>query len=601
MKDGTQRGRGGGRGGADGTRGGGRGSTDGTRGGADGTRGGGPLDPELVRIHPGIKRYLAVCTVSAALATLLTVAQALLLAQLLADLFAAGASRALASFPLPLAAGVVAGRCALAWWDRWYPATAAAEVKRTLRAGLTEAAGRGRIRGTGPPTADVVALLTRGGDALDGYVAGTVSVLPHALVVPPAVVGTLLFLDLPSGLTVLATLPFVPLLLALVGMHTKARTERQWALLLRLGGHFLQAVSGLATLRVFGRQDDAARRIRSVSAEHRVVTMATLRQAFLSSFVLETMTTLAVALIAVPVGFRLLSGSMELSAGLAVLLLTPEAYRPLRTLSTRFHASQDGKTVLAQARRIREASPAPAEPSSPRLPGAPDPAGVPIVLDRLTVGFSAAAPALTELSLVLEPGRCHALTGPSGAGKTTLLRTLAGLLPPLGGQIRVGGTPLSPVPGDAWTAHLGVVPQRPHLFATSLADNVRLGRPDATDAEVERALEEAGATGFVHALPDGTATRLGDGGLQLSAGERQRVALARALLRRPALLLLDEPTARLDGETEHQILAALRALPSTTSLVVTHRPRVMEYADTVIRIGDTTPQPRPALEGRSVR
>lgn len=317
-------------------------------------------------------------------------------------------------------------------------------MKRTLRAGLTEAAGRGRIRGTGPPTADVVALLTRGGDALDGYVGGTVSVLPHALVVPPAVVGTLLFLDLPSGLTVLATLPFVPLLLALVGMHTKARTERQWALLLRLGGHFLQAVSGLATLRVFGRQDDAARRIRSVSAEHRVVTMATLRQAFLSSFVLETMTTLAVALIAVPVGFRLLSGSMELSAGLAVLLLTPEAYRPLRTLSTRFHASQDGKTVLAQARRIREASPAPAEPSSPRLPGALTRPAVPIVLDRLTVGFSAAAPALTELSLVLEPGRCHALTGPSGAGKTTLLRTLAGLLPPLGGQIRVGGTPCPP-------------------------------------------------------------------------------------------------------------------------------------------------------------
>jgi thiol reductant ABC exporter CydD subunit len=564
----------------------------------------GPLDPELVRIQPRVKVFLLVCTVGAALGGALVVAQALILAQVLAALFHGGSREAFATVSMPLIAGVVAARCGLVWWERWYPAREATRVQQALREELVEAAGRSRIRGAGPPPAAVVAVLTRGADALDGYVSGAVAVLPHAVVVPPAVVCTLLLLDVPSGLTVLVTLPFVPLVLAVVGLHTKARTEQHWNVLLRLGERFRQAVCGLTTLRVFGRQDDAARRIRAACTEHRVVTMATLRQAFLSSFVLETMTTLAVALIAVPVGFRLLAGDMSLTAGLAVLLLTPEAYRPLRSLALRFHASQEGRAVLDQARRIRAAAPVPMRPaaSGPHPVPVPSPARTPVVLDRLTVGFPGAPPALTEVSLTLEPGRCHALTGPSGAGKSTLLRTLAGQLAPLDGAIRIGSHPLPYVPGAAWTDALGVVPQRPHLFAMSLADNVRLGRPDAGPEEVWQALAAAGAADFVAALPDGPATPLGDGGAVLSAGERQRIALARALLRKPALLLLDEPTARLDGETEQRVLDALRALAGnerTTVLVVTHRPRVMEHADTVFHAahGSVDVQPR-LLEGQ---
>ncbi|MFF4508409.1 thiol reductant ABC exporter subunit CydD [Streptomyces sp. NPDC001401] len=561
----------------------------------------GPLDAELVRIHPRVKVFLLVCTAGAALGGALVVAQALLLARVLAALFHGGSREAFAAVPVPLVAGVVAARCGLVWWERWYPAREATRVQQALRAELVEAAGRGRIRGAGPAPAAVVAVLTRGADALDGYVSGAVAVLPQAVVVPPTVVCTLLLLDVPSGLTVLVTLPFVPLVLAVVGLHTKARTERHWRVLLRLGERFRQAVGGLTTLRVFGRQDDAARRIRAAAAEHRVVTMAALRQAFLSSFVLETMTTLAVALIAVPVGFRLLAGDMPLTAGLAVLLLTPEAYRPLRSLALRFHASQEGRAVLEQARRIRAAAPVPVRPAAPGphpVVEVPSPALTPLVLDRLTVGFPGGPPVLREVSLTLEPGRCHALTGPSGAGKSTLLRTLAGQLAPLGGEIRIGSHPLPYVPGAAWGDVLGVVPQRPHLFAMSLADNVRLGRPGAGPDEVWQALAAAGAADFVAALPDGPATLLGDGGAQLSAGERQRIALARALLRRPALLLLDEPTARLDGQTEQRVLDALRALAGTertTVLVVTHRPRVMEHADTVFHAAHGSVDIRPRL------
>ncbi|MFD5080789.1 thiol reductant ABC exporter subunit CydD [Streptomyces sp. NPDC058371] len=564
----------------------------------------GPLDPELLRIQPRVKVFLLLCTVGAALGSALIIAQTLILARFLAALFDATPHEAFSTVSMPLVAGIVAARCGLIWWERWYPAREATRVQQALRAELVEAAGRSRIRGTGPPPAAVVALLTRGADALDNYVSGAVAALPHAVIVPPAIVCTLLLIDVPSGLTVLITLPFIPLLLALVGLHTKARTQQHWNVLTRLGERFRQAVSGLTTLRVFGRQDDAAQRIRAACTEHRVITMATLRQAFLSSFVLETMTTLAVALIAVPVGFRLLAGNMSLTAGLAVLLLTPEAYRPLRSLALRFHASQEGRAVLDQARRITAATPALRQPTTPRPhpTPVPSPAHTPIVLDRLTVGFPGGPPMLTEVSLTLEPGRCHALTGPSGAGKSTLLRTLAGQIPPLAGEIRLGTHPLPYAPGTAWTDALGVVPQRPHLFAMSLADNVRLGRPDARPEEIWQALAAAGAADFVTALPDGPATPLGDGGAVLSAGERQRIALARALLRKPALLLLDEPTARLDGETEQRVLDALRTLAGnerTTVLVVTHRPRVVEHADTVFHAthGSVDIQPR-LLEGQ---
>ncbi|MFI5987175.1 thiol reductant ABC exporter subunit CydD [Streptomyces sp. NPDC051555] len=526
----------------------------------------------------------------------LTLLQCVVLASVLAAAVERGPGAALHAVPVPLLAAVIAGRAAHAWWDRASAGAAAARYKEELRAQLTEAVTAAAVRGRGPRPASVVALLGRGMDALDDHLTGSIALLPQVVVLPLAVAGTIWAADWVSGLVVLVTLPLVPLLLALVGMHTKARTEAQWAVLLRLGGYFLQALSGLATLRVFGQEDRAAESVRARAAEHRRATVRTLRVAFLSTFVMDTLTSLSVALIAVPVGFRLLDGAMPLSTGLAVLLLTPEAYRPLRLLAARFHAAQEGRTVLAQVRtildgdaagpaRVRE-RPSLVRPSLVRP--LPDPARFPLVLDQLAVGHTSGPPALTGLSWRFEAGRSCAVTGPSGVGKTTLLRTVAGLLPPLAGDLRVGGVSVvarTPQDRAAWTDRIAMVPQQPHLFALSVADNVRLGRAGADDGEVWDALEAAGAADFVHRLPDGAATRVGEGGAGLSGGERQRIALARALLRRPSLLLLDEPTARLDGGTEEHVLRALAAVAGrATLLVATHRPAVVEHTDTVLRL-----------------
>lgn len=553
------------------------------------------MDMSLVRSSPLLRRFLAGCGLRAVAEAVLTVLQCVFLARLLAAAVEDGPGAALRAVPLYLPVALVAGRAALAWSERWSTGATAARWKEQLRAELTGAATASAVRGGGPQPASVVALLGRGMDALDDHLAGSLALMPQAVVVPLAAVGVIGAADWVSGLVVLVALPLVPLLLALVGMHTKARTEHQWAVLLRLGGYFLQALSGLATLRVFGQEGRAASSVRARAAEHRRATVRTLRVAFLSAFVMETMTSLAVAVVAVPVGLRVLDGAMPPATGLTVLLLTPEAFRPLRLLGTRFHAAQEGRTVLAQVRAVLDGcAPPPARTlvREGRTAPAPDPAREAVVLDGLAVGHSPGAPALSGLDWRLEPGRSCAVTGPSGAGKTTLLRTVAGLLPPLAGDIRVGGISLRDVEAGAWTARIAMVPQQPHLFALSVAENLRLSRPAAADDEVWDALEAAGAADFVRRLPDGLACRVGEGGLGLSGGERQRLALARALLRRPSLLLLDEPTARLDGATEEHVLRALDAVAGRcTLLVATHRPVVAEYTDTVVRL---TPA-RPAL------
>jgi ATP-binding cassette, subfamily C, bacterial CydD len=541
---------------------------------------GGVLQPDLLKRFPMLRRFLMARAVSAGLSAVLTVAQVLAVAHVL------GTSEVHRADVVTLVV-VVAGRSLLAWWDRWSAEATAIEWKRRLRGDTAKAVRVGGIRGQTASGA-LTTLLTKGLDTLDGYVTGPLAALPDAVVAPLAVVGTLFVLDWPSALIVLVTLPAVPALLALVGLYTRERTQHQMSALLRLGTQFLEAVSGLVTLRLLGRQNRTSERVRESAEEYRLAMVRTLRLAFLSSFVLESLTSLAVALIAVPVGFRLLDGRMTLVTGLAVLMLTPEAYRALRVLGTQFHAAQDTQVVLDEleelargGRAVRRAVPARSERAVP----APDPAAEPVRLCGLTVGFD--KPVLSEVSLVLMPGRRYAVTGPSGAGKSTLLRTVAGLLPPLSGVIRVGEKDLRDVDPDAWNLRLAMVPQRPHLFHGTVADNIRLGCPGVGLDGIWHALEQAGASDFVHRMPGRLDARIGDRGTALSAGERQRLALARALAREPALLLLDEPTARMDGETERCVLTALdRIGTAATVVVVTHRPQVAERADAVIEIAD---------------
>jgi ABC-type transport system involved in cytochrome bd biosynthesis fused ATPase/permease subunit len=309
--------------------------------------------------------------------------------------------------------------------------------------------------------------------------------------------------------------------------------------------------------------------------------MSTLRVSFLSALVLELLSALAVALVAVAVGLRLLAGELGLSTALLVLILTPEAYWPLRQLGIHYHASVEG---VAAAQRIFAVLETPVPPVGTRV-DLPDLASSAVRVEDVTVKYPGRAePALQGASLDLLPGEVVALVGPSGCGKSTLAALLVGFVRPDRGRVLIGERVLAELDLDIWRRQVAYLPQHPRLFAGTIADNVRLGAHLASDDEVRRALHTAGA-GFVERLPTGIDTPLGERGSGLSAGQRQRIALARTFLRDTPLVILDEPTSGLDVESEATVLDAMRQLVAgRTALLVTHRPALLTIADRVVRL-----------------
>ncbi|MEZ7131921.1 thiol reductant ABC exporter subunit CydD [Nonomuraea sp. AD125B] len=533
----------------------------------------------LMRAERAVRLHLAVTLVAAVLAGLLVLVQAELLAGVLSGRFTAAALAAVAA--------VVGVRALLAWTQGVFAGRTATGVKSALRRRLLA-----RLRELGPGglaahrSGELVTLTGRGLDGLDAYLTGYLPSIAVAGVVPIAVLVRLFAADLASAVIVLVTLPLIPIFGALVGMTTKAVTERQYLALSRLGGHFLDVVRGLPTLRAFGRARYQAGVIRQVAEAHRSATMRTLRVAFLSSLVLELCASLSLALVAVPIGLRLLGGSLDLTTALLVLLLAPEAYLPLRAMGTRFHASMEGVAAADAAFAVLDTTGDDARRevagrAAPRSAGPPE-----IRLENVTVRYPGReAAALEDVTLTIAPGERVALVGESGGGKSTLLHLLLGFVEPAAGRVLVDGADLRELDPAAWRARLAFVAQRPHLFATSVADNIRLGAPGASDEDVRRAAEAAHAD-FVAALPQGFATVLGERGANLSAGQRQRVALARAFCRPEAsVLLLDEPTARLDGRSEAAVVAGTAELArGRTAVIVAHRPAMIDLADRIIRL-----------------
>jgi ATP-binding cassette subfamily C protein CydD len=475
---------------------------------------------------------------------------------------------------LVLLLGVVMARGAAAYGGEAAALRAAARVKSQLRRKLTGHSLRlGPAWLGGQRPGQIAALATRGLDGLDPYFARYLPQLVLSVLVPMAVLATVTAADWISGLVIAVTLPLIPLFAALVGLHTRAQTRRQWQLLAQLSGHFLDVVQGLPTLKVFGRAKAQEQVIAEVTEQHRSTAMATLRIAFLSALVLELAAALATALVAVETGLRLLYGHMPYQAALLVLLLTPEAYLPLRNVAAQYHASAEGSAAAESIFQILDTPLPTTVPSGgPRAP-VPDLHSATVSLDGVTVAYPGRDhPALARLSLIISPGELVVLTGPSGAGKTTLLRLLLRFTEPTSGTVRADGADLAAVPVDPWRAQIAWVPQHPRLFGGSVADNIALGQPGASTAAIEEAARLAGAAAFIEALPRGYDTPLGERAAELSAGQRQQVALARAFLRDAPLLLLDEPTAHLAPAAAAAIGDVIRGpLGGRTIILVTHR------------------------------
>ena len=453
----------------------------------------GPIDPRLIQRAGATRTFLTAMVGVGALGALLTIAQAWLLSRGLSGVFDTRTAAPALAVALPLA-GVFAGKAVLAWANQLLAHRASAAVKSQLRVDIMTAK-LDRPLGSPASSSGLVTLVTQGLDALDGFYSKYLPQLVLAVVVPVIVGVAMVTTDLLSTVIVAITLPLIPFFMALVGWTTEARTRRRWSLQTRLARHFADLVEGLPTLQVFGRARAQLEGLRRTEGAHRAETMATLRISFLSALVLELLATLSVALIAVTVGFRVLFGQFDLASALFVLILAPEIYLPVRQVGVHYHDSADGMAAAEAAFALIDepdavapdgAVPGPATDAAP----APDAHGAaasnaPLVAVR-GLGHTypgTDAPAVSDVSFAVEPGRFVVLTGPSGAGKTTALNSLLGFVRPTVGEVLVDGRPLEGSTLDAWRRRIAYVGQNPGMLSGTVRDNVLLGHPDAAEAD----------------------------------------------------------------------------------------------------------------------
>ena len=436
--------------------------------------------------------------------------------------------------------------------------------------------------------AGVLTLTLERVDALDPWFRTLLPTMIAGVIIIPLVLLVTAVVDPLSALLFLVTLPIAPFLLYLIGKATRRASERQWDEMRALTDGFGDLVRAAATLKIFRRIDAEGHHLAQMSHAFSEASLAVLRLAFVSSFALELITTLSIALIAVSIGLRLMDGGMTFQAAFFVLILAPQFYQPLREGGIAFHAAMDAATA--------ENALAPYLDAPPSITGTHDQILSPpsVRTEALTYRYPLTDEAvLTDLTLSFPAGKSTVIAGDSGSGKSTLLLLLAGQLSPSEGRIMLAdgaGTEhsydLARLTEETRTALITYVPQEPHIFGASLAENVTLWTRDAADAEITAALEAAALGDFLRALPEGLHTRLGMGGHPLSAGERHRLGLARALFQDRPIVLLDEVTAGLDEETELCVIDALTAFSHHRTMILTaHRPALIAWADQVVTLG----------------
>ena len=546
------------------------------------------------------RTWLIVSISASIVATFALIGQLFVVALAIAGVFLEGQDLAAVLPYLVVGLALVLLRAVLAGFGEYASRRSAHALVATLRADLTA-----QLLRLGPTwmsherSGEISGVLVGGLETIEDYVTQFLPARWIAMVVPVLVLLVVFVLDPASVLVLLFTGPLLLLLLAVIGGRTRSVTQRRFLEMRTLSGFFLDVLRGIPTLKMFGRSREQGENLRRISTGYGDATMDVLRTAFQTSLVLEWGATIAIALVAVEIGLRLLDGGIAFERALAVLLITPEFFLPLRQLAIRYHVGTAGKAAIGRTFEILDtattddpATPTddPREPQRAdqgRPPRQPRPAldGPPHIRLR-DVKFTYPgrdAPALVSLSMDMRPGRSVALVGASGSGKSTTASLLLRFIDAEAGTIEADGKPLSHYDRATWRAALAWVPQRPHLFDGSIADNIRLARPSASDAEVATAATAANAIEFIHRLPHGFETHVGEGGSRLSGGQRQRIAIARAFLRDAPLLVLDEATSHQDEASEEAIADAVaRLVRGRTVLVIAHRLRMAQRADEVV-------------------
>ncbi len=554
------------------------------------------VDPDLAARVPGLKPVAVTALALAVLSAAAIVVQAVALASVVDRSLLHHASLRAVTPALTVLGLAILARAALHGAGDLSALRAADRVVGTLRRHLLEhalALGPDWLGGERPGELSLTA--TRGLRSLHTYYARYLPQAAAAAVIPVILLVWVATQDWLSFAVVIVLVLAVPVTMIAFGREATRRSERQWRRLSSLAGRVLQLVEGLPTLRAFGRAAQGRREVEAATEGVRSSTMRTLRVAFLSALAMDMIAGFGVGFVAMVLGLRLLWGELDLQTAMAVLLVAPEIFIPMRRAGAEFHASTEGQ---AAAKRVVEvlSTPVPSAANGHEpVPGDPQRANS---TGALTIGGLGVQyghrehAALVGVSFQARPGTRLALTGPSGAGKSTVLAALLRFVEPSEGTMAFDRVPSSAQDVATWRGHFSWLPQRPHLFNASLAENLRLGAPDTSDADLRRVLEAVGLSELLDTLPAGLLTAVGHDGLTLSSGERQRVALARALIRPAPVVLLDEPTAALDPPTVARLAPAIEPwLTGRIVVVAAHEPVLLPQFDTVLALPATAGLP----------
>jgi ATP-binding cassette, subfamily C, bacterial CydCD len=524
---------------------------------------------------------LLLTVLSGLLAGLLTIGQAYLVSSTVDGVFLKGQTLADVFHWLRLILLIIAGRALLTWVTEVSANAVAVRIKTDLRKRLfNHILKLGPAYTRGQRTGELTTAAVEGIEALDAYYSQYLPQLVISTLVPVSILLFVFPMDLLSGIILLVTAPLIPFFMIMIGKGAEIVTKRQYETLSRLSAHFLDSLQGLTTLKLFGRSKSHAKNIEKVSDQYRDTTLGVLRITFLSALALELLATLSTAIIAVEIGFRLLYKVMEFREAFFLLILAPEFYMPLRMLGARFHAGMSGTTAARKIFEILD-MPIPASSVARQTFGEDiQPATFNLQLENLFFTYpDETAPALENINLTIHSGENIALVGRTGAGKSTLVNILLGFIQPTSGQIVAN----PPITNYQLHQNIAWVPQRPHLFHDTLAANIRLGKPSATDEEVIQAAKAAHLHDFIETLPEKYETVIGESGARLSGGQAQRLALARAFLKDSPLLILDEPTSSLDPETESLLEESTRRLMhGRTVITIAHRLNTIFQADQIV-------------------
>lgn len=439
------------------------------------------------------------------------------------------------------------------------------------------------VKLSGERTGELTNTLLQGVERLDAYFRAYLPQLGMAVIVPVIVLLVVFPLDWLTGLIFLLTAPLIPLFMVLIGKEAEHRTDRQWKLLGRLSGHFLDVLQGLRTLKAFGLSKRQARVIKSVSEEYAAITLGVLRIAFLSALTLELLATIGTAVVAVQIGLRLMYGRIDFASSLFILILAPEFYFPLRQLGAAFHSGMDGIAAAESIFGLMEDEVPEVEISRTDLETL---SGADIKFENVKFAYqSGDRPSLRGVNFAIPAGKQTALVGASGAGKSTIFSLLLGFIRPDEGIIRVGEVGLDEMGAEEWLEKISWVPQFPYLFFDSVLTNIRIAKPHASEEEILQAAKCANAYEFIEQLPDGFDTVIGERGIRLSGGQAQRLSIARAFLRDGDLILLDEPGSSLDLANEGAIHEAITDLrEGRTVVTISHKLGSIQAADQIIVI-----------------